>query len=209
MAPARRPIAERFWEKVERRGPDDCWPWTAGKTAAGYGMFKRPGRDGTRSTAHRVAWELEHGRPVPDGLVVDHLCENRPCCNPAHLEAVTPLVNAERYYGTRPAVCPKGHALDGVARNGEGDNVVRAYCRTCKNERSRRGHRRRKAAERARIAAEGLPSPDREKYGAMRIVEKRRGGGRLFECGCGARVWSKFGEAASHAAACPESGRGG
>ena len=84
--------AARFWDKVDRRGPGDCWPWKA-KTK--YGPY---GGDsicfGERMTAHRVAWILANGSmpPVPSGQkmwVVMHKCDNPPCCNPAHLQLGT------------------------------------------------------------------------------------------------------------------------
>ena len=71
----------RFWSKVDRRGTDECWPWTAGKTC-GYGVFS-PAHHSQRR-AHRVAFELVNGQ-IPDGLFVCHRCNNPPCCNPAHL----------------------------------------------------------------------------------------------------------------------------
>lgn len=74
-------LAERFWEKVDIRGPDECWPWKASLSHRGYG------RIGVGSTfiaqAHRIAWELTNGSPGE--LHVLHCCDNRPCCNPAHL----------------------------------------------------------------------------------------------------------------------------
>lgn len=71
-----------FWSKVDRLSPEECWMWTASRTASGgYGQVcwkRRPQR------AHRISWELTHG-PIPDGLLVLHHCDNPPCVNPAHL----------------------------------------------------------------------------------------------------------------------------
>jgi|SRR6188768_779520 len=80
--------AERFWSKVDRRGPDECWPWKTGKFPSGHGQFWL----GTRSQmAHRCAFLLTHGRwPDPCGL---HRCDNPPCCNPAHLFEGTAVDN--------------------------------------------------------------------------------------------------------------------
>jgi hypothetical protein len=75
------PLEQRFWAKVDHRGPDECWPWQAGRRAGGYGWFQT-GSGPER--AHRVAWELIHG-PIPEGMFVCHACDNPPCCNPAHL----------------------------------------------------------------------------------------------------------------------------
>lgn len=89
--PTPRPVATRFWSKVDASaGPDACWPWLGGRKAKGYGTFfirrDPPGRHGKliQTTAHRMAYQLTNGA-IDDGLVVRHTCDNPPCCNPAHL----------------------------------------------------------------------------------------------------------------------------
>ena len=74
------PVAN-FWSKVARTTPDACWPWAAGRIPNGYGAFAQGGRN---HGAHRIAYMLTNG-PIPEGLCVLHRCDNRPCCNPAHL----------------------------------------------------------------------------------------------------------------------------
>lgn len=71
---------EDFLSRVDTSG--DCWAWTGGKYATGYGCIGRHGY------AHRVSYELHVG-PIPDGMIIDHRCRNRACVNPAHLRLAT------------------------------------------------------------------------------------------------------------------------
>lgn len=81
---------DRFWEKVDRRGSDECWPWLGKRTSGEfqYGVFTLDGRRGHTKLvlAHRFAYRLEHGdAALPDDLCLLHLvCDNPPCCNPRH-----------------------------------------------------------------------------------------------------------------------------
>jgi hypothetical protein len=101
------PRQRRFWAQVDRRGEDECWEWTGRVQPNGYGNF---GVNGTR-LVHRIAYQWLVG-PIPDGLVLDHLCHTRDascadnahcphrrCVNPAHLEPVTPRENIARGRG--------------------------------------------------------------------------------------------------------------
>jgi len=91
----------KFTDQIAK---DDCWTWTGPTTAGGYGLFRT--EQGWVQVAHRAAFEHYVG-PVPKGLHLDHLCRNRACVNPAHLEPVTASVNMRRKKST-----PKGGEQD-------------------------------------------------------------------------------------------------
>jgi len=101
---SRRTLEERFWEKVERFGEDGCWFWLGSLNALGYGQFFS-GKYSSSGYAiparsHRLAYELLIG-PIPEGQLLDHLCRNPSCVNPAHLEPVSPAVNVRRGNSTK------------------------------------------------------------------------------------------------------------
>lgn len=91
---------ERFIAKVEPT--EDCWNWTGAVQTGGYGFFQG-------KLAHRLAYEWMVG-PIPPGLTIDHLCYNRLCINPAHLEPVTSAENIRRA-AARRTHCKRGHEL--------------------------------------------------------------------------------------------------
>lgn len=86
---ARATLAERIWRYIDKRSPNECWPWVGKSRVTGYGSIGGGGRGAPRMLAHRAIWELTYG-PIPDGrghhgTVVMHTCDNRLCCNPGHL----------------------------------------------------------------------------------------------------------------------------
>jgi len=89
-------IEDKFWSKVAKRGRDDCWEWTGTKTDQGYGYLHlrigpRYAGKQKKIPAHRLSYELHHGRILPGhaGVFVRHSCNNPGCCNPAHLSLGT------------------------------------------------------------------------------------------------------------------------
>jgi hypothetical protein len=87
-------LDERFWSKVDRSGgPSACWPWIAGRHERGYGLYSPP-RPAKTKRAHRLVLEEKLGRRLAAGEQARHaVCDNPPCCNPAHLEPGTYLDN--------------------------------------------------------------------------------------------------------------------
>lgn len=130
------PPEERFWGKVNKT--ETCWLWTGPPSlCGGYGQFHVA--PGLQVYSHRFAYELLVG-PIPEGLVIDHLCRVPLCCNPLHLEPVTNHENIRR--GESPAAiavrlnrCIRGHEFT------EANTYVTSYgfrqCIACRNNRNR------------------------------------------------------------------------
>lgn len=138
------PVEARFLSKVKQG--DSCWEWTAGKNWKDYGKFWFEGKT---QPAHRVAYILTHGS-IPAGLTIDHLCRNRACVKPDHLEAVTIQENLRRS-PIRPEAltnCPQGHAYTaGNTYSVRSKGGFMRMCATCCAER----YRRRRASGRRQI----------------------------------------------------------
>ena len=135
----------RFWSHaaIVGAGENDCWEWTGKINPDGYGKTQREGHE---LLAHRVAYELRSGK-IPAGMVLDHLCRNRKCVNPSHLEVVTLAENVLRgdslfAQKKRQTLCIRGHSLSGrnlrIRKNGT------RFCRECDRQRQ---HNYRKARQ--------------------------------------------------------------
>lgn len=134
--------------------PDGCWRWTGALYENGYGAFWLNGRN---VRAHRFAYELLVG-PIPEGLDLDHLCRNRPCVNPTHLEPVTRQTNlrrAPRFNSHMRTHCVHGHELTPENTRRERNGYPR--CRACDRECTCRSRARRRV----------VLSPDLEAFCAL------------------------------------------
>lgn len=130
----------RFWAKVNVTPDDGCWLWDASRNQKGYGRFSLAGR---MTTAHRASWLLNNAAQIPDGWTVDHLCRNRACVRPDHLEAVPHRVNLLRgnTVTARAAAttqCPAGHPYNNTntLRRKRGGRT----CRACDRARAAKAY---------------------------------------------------------------------
>lgn len=132
-----------FDDWVNRDTGTDCHEWTGYRDDLGYGHFQK-------LRAHRVSWERRNGRPIPDGLEIDHLCSNPPCVNPDHLEPVTHGENMRRAASRLRAQNPERHApLEGIEHGTEWGYSKRG-CRCEECTRWNRLKARRQKADRNR-----------------------------------------------------------
>jgi hypothetical protein len=146
-------VMDRFWSKVNKEGPlprrrpelGRCWLWIACRVPGGYGQFY-VSKVGVQF-AHRVSYELRNG-PIPAGLEIDHLCRNRACVNPEHMEVVTTRENTLRGISSpsrnaKKKRCLRGHKFNRIIRTKHGNWRGCSKCqeisrRKCMRERAAR-----------------------------------------------------------------------
>lgn len=178
MPPKNRPTIVRFMEKV-RPAESGCWQWTAYAGKHGYGRFYLNGKG---ALAHRWSYEYHVG-PIPDGLVLDHLCRNTSCVNPEHLEPVTTSENVLR--GLTPQItreralaithCPQGHeyTAENTYTGGRGRT-----CLTCKRALARENYEKTRDITIARSREWRLANPERHRElmreGQQRYRDRKR-----------------------------------
>lgn len=107
-------LRKRFFAKVRLGEASECWPWLA-STRSGYGAIKVARRV---HSCHRVSYVLANGEPA-DGQVIAHKCDNKVCCNPLHLEAVSPAKNNRDAFDRLTRFMPRGEQMECSVLNDE------------------------------------------------------------------------------------------
>lgn len=123
---------DAFASKIDYSG--ECWEWTAALNSRGYGVVSI---DGKLHLAHRVSYERNMA-PIGEGLTIDHLCRNKRCVRPSHLEPVPLAVNIQRKWEAYTS-CKRGHEMSGdnVRVHKRQDGSTNRECRECGNARRR------------------------------------------------------------------------
>lgn len=125
-----------FWEHVHVGGV--CWEWTRATDGKSRGReYGRVKRGGKVWLTHRYAWEQLVG-PIPDGMTIEHICRNKRCVNPDHLELLTLAENGRRNNNTRKTHCSKGHEYTPENTHVYEGKYRSRICKTCRSNRVRR-----------------------------------------------------------------------
>lgn len=135
MRHEKRPLMDRLLEKLIYVDATGCIEYGGAIDSTGYGRIGLGGRDEGLGHTHRLMYEWSRGE-IPEGLHIDHLCRNRACCNPAHLEAVTQGENNRRAKRDNPIThCRRGHEF-----TSENTRVTpqQRHCRACEQIRNER-----------------------------------------------------------------------
>lgn len=126
-------MTERFNSKFEKRGSDECWPWTAGLAPNGYGKFWLNGKT---LGAHRISY-LIHCGPIPEDKVICHKCDNKKCVNPSHLflgsmkDNIQDCVKKKRQWNQKKTHCPQGHEYNKENTYVRTDGKGKRHCLVC------------------------------------------------------------------------------
>lgn len=150
------PLMPRVWKRVKIDPDTGCWNWTGPTMGKGYACINWEGRSWL---IHRAVYTFTVG-PIPEGMELDHLCESKVCCNPAHLEPVTTEVNSKRSPNTLAAKnaakthCPQGHPYDEentkwTWMTGRRQKRLVRLCKACATEHHRKQSRRKSELRKA------------------------------------------------------------
>lgn len=136
-----------FWLKVDVRGANDCWLWTASVDTSGYGWGISVNRS-RRITAHRYSWMLKNG-PIPRGMIICHKCNTPRCVNPKHLYAGThkdnmrDLLSSGNHFFAKQTHCKYGHEFTPENLEPNARNI--RQCRECRRRRCREQRARKRS----------------------------------------------------------------
>jgi len=149
-------IPERIKAKIDFEGPGGCWVWLGYKDKDGYGetTIREIGKPKRKGRFHRIFYETKYGI-IPPHFQIDHLCRNRACVNPLHMEIVTVQENVRRGYSpsainSRKTHCKAGHEFNTInTLFGKKGNKNQRICRVCGKLRMREIRHKKREGETA------------------------------------------------------------